>query len=62
MSEKFTWIPFYEEMARKLVVFRDEEKRPELVNKIKELNAEWIKFIKSPAKDNDFSVIVPFTI
>lgn len=62
MSEKFTWIPFYEEMARKLVVFRDEEKRPELVNKIKELNAEWIKFIKSPAKDNDFSDIDPFTI
>lgn len=59
---KFTWVPFYEEFAQKLLIYKDVEKRPELVAKIKELDAEWIKFIKAPAKDNDFDDIDPFTI
>ena len=59
---KFTWIPFYEEFAKNLLAFKDNAKRPELVNKIKELNAEWIKFIKAPTKDNDFNDIDPFTV
>lgn len=59
---KFTWVPFYEEFAQKLLSYKDAGKRPELVAKIKELDAEWIKFIKSPAKDNDFDDIDPFTI
>ena len=59
---KYTWVPFYEEFARKLLIYKDVEKRSDLVAKIKELDVEWIKFIKSPAKDNDFDDIDPFTI
>ncbi len=62
MSEtaKFTWIPFYEEFALKLLEFIDN--RSELVKKIKEINPERIHFITAKTPDGDFHDIDPFSV
>lgn len=59
---KFSWIPFYQEFAKKLWDYKDPGMRGELVAKIKKLNPKSIQFIKSPAEDHDFNDIDPFTI
>lgn len=66
MSEKFTWIPFYEEMAQKLMEYKDQVdengNHSILVEKIKSLNSEWIDFLRAKAVNGDFADIDPFTI
>lgn len=64
MSEtaKFTWIPFYEELAKKLLEFKDAAKRPELIEKIKSLNSDWIGFLTAKVSDGILRDIDPFTI
>lgn len=66
MSEKFTWIPFYEEMARKLMGYKDQVdengNHSTLVEKIKSLNSEWIDFLRAKADNGDFADIDPFTV
>lgn len=66
MSEKFTWIPFYEEMARKLMGYKDQVdengNHSTLVKKIKSLNSEWIDFLRAKAVNGDFADIDPFTV
>lgn len=66
MSEKFTWIPFYEEMAQKLVGYKDQVdengNHSTLVEKIKSLNSEWIDFLRAKAVNGDFADIDPFTV
>lgn len=66
MSEKFTWIPFYEEMARKLMGYKDQVdengNHSTLVEKIKSLNSEWIDFLRAKAVNGDFADIDPFTV
>lgn len=66
MSEKFTWIPFYEEMARKLMGYKDQVDKngnhSTLVKKIKSLNSEWIDFLRAKAVNGDFADIDPFTV
>lgn len=58
-SSKFTWIPFYEEFARKLALYKDD--RASLVEKVKKLD-EWIGFIKARAENQDFDDIDPYTV
>ena len=43
MSEKFTWIPFYEEMAQKLLAFKDNRK--ELIDLVYSLGPEYTDYI-----------------
>ena len=66
MSEKFTWIPFYEEMAQKLMEYKDRVdengNHSILVEKIKSLNSEWTDFLRAKAVNGDFADIDPFTI
>ena len=66
MSEKFTWIPFYEEMAQKLVEYKDQVdengNHSILVEKIKSLNSEWTDFLRAKAVNGDFADIDPFTV
>ncbi|WP_295037912.1 AAA family ATPase [uncultured Fibrobacter sp.] len=66
MSEKFTWIPFYEEMAQKLMEYKDQVdengNHSILVEKIKSLNSEWIDFLRAKAVNGDFADIDPFTV
>lgn len=66
MSEKFTWIPFYEEMAGKLMGYKDQVdengNHSTLVEKIKSLNSEWIDFLRAKAVNGDFADIDPFTV
>ena len=66
MSEKFTWIPFYEEMAQKLMEYKDQVdengNHSILVEKIKSLNSEWTDFLRAKAVNGDFADIDPFTI
>lgn len=66
MSEKYTWIPFYEEMARKLMGYKDQVdengNHSTLVEKIKSLNSEWIDFLRAKAVNGDFADIDPFTV
>ncbi len=66
MSEKFTWIPFYEEMAQKLMGYKDQVdengNHSTLVEKIKSLNSEWIDFLRAKAVNGDFADIDPFTV
>ena len=61
-SPKFTWIPFYEEFAKKLLEFKDAAKRPELIEKIKSLNSDWIGFLTAKVSDGILRNIDPFTI
>jgi len=60
---QFTWIPFYKELARKLLLYRD--KQPELVDFLKGLNREGLPTIplndNSPNSNNPKNVIDPFT-
>ena len=56
----FSWIPYYKELAQKIVQFRD--KREELLNIIRGIDREYIDFLQ---KDNDgtkISDIHPFAI
>lgn len=66
MSEKFTWIPFYEEMAQKLMEYKDQVdengNHSILVEKIKSLNSEWTDFLRAKAVNGEFADIDPFTI
>ena len=68
MAEKkrFTWIPFYEEMAQKLMEYKDQVdengNHSILVEKIKSLNSEWTDFLRAKAVNGDFADIDPFTI
>lgn len=59
---KFTWIPFYEEFAKKLLDYKDAATRPELVKKITSLDAEWIGFLTAKVSDGILRDIDPFTV
>lgn len=59
---KFTWIPFYEEFAKKLLDYKDAATRPELVEKITSLDAEWIGFLTAKVSDGILRDIDPFTV
>lgn len=56
MEKKFTWIPFYTELAKKLLEFKDN--RSGLVKIVYELDEKYVNFIhnkdKSPVSDIDF--------
>lgn len=56
MEKKFTWIPFYTELAKKLLEFKDN--RSELVKIVYELDEKYVNFInnhdKSQVSDIDF--------
>lgn len=61
----FTWIPFYEEFAQKLMDYKDDVDEngyhASLVEKIKSLNPEWTDFLRAKAEDGNFADIDPFT-
>lgn len=65
-EKRFTWIPFYEEMAQKLMEYKDQVdengNHSILVEKIKSLNLEWTDFLRAKAVNGDFADIDPFTI
>ena len=48
MEKKFTWIPFYKELAEKLLEFKDN--RSELVKIVYELDEKYVNFINNHAK------------
>ncbi len=48
MEKKFTWIPFYTELAKKLLEFKDN--RSDLVKIVYELDEKYVNFIHN--KDN----------
>lgn len=56
MEKKFTWIPFYTELAEKLLEYKDN--RSELVKIVYELDEKYVNFIhnhdKSQVSDIDF--------
>lgn len=54
MSEKFTWIPFYEEMAQKLLAFKD--KRKELIDLVYSLGPEYTDYIYDEQIDENGEV------
>ena len=54
MSEKFTWIPFYEEMARKLLAFKDNRK--ELIDLVYSLGPEYTDYIYDEQIDENGKV------
>ncbi|PWJ35827.1 McrB family protein [Fibrobacter succinogenes] len=66
MSEKFTWIPFYEEFSQKLLEYKDQVdengNHATLVEKIKSLNSEWTDFLRAKAVNRNFADVDPFTI
>ena len=56
----FTWVPYYKELAQKLIQYRD--KRKELLDIIRGIDREYIDFLQ---KDNDGTKITdiqPFAI
>lgn len=65
-EKRFTWIPFYEEMAQKLMEYKDQVdengNHSTLVEKIKSLNSEWTDFLRAKAVNGDFADIDPFTV
>ena len=65
-EKRFTWIPFYEEMAQKLMEYKDlvdeNGNHSILVEKIKYLNSEWTDFLRAKAVNGDFADIDPFTV
>lgn len=68
MSEEkmFTWIPFYEEMAQKLMDFKDQVDgngyHATLVEKINALDNEWTDFLRARAENSVITDIDPFTV
>lgn len=54
MSEKFTWIPFYEEMAQKLLAFKDNRK--ELIDLVYSLGPEYTDYIYDEQIDENGKV------
>lgn len=65
-ESKFTWIPFYEEFAQKLIEYKDQVDangyHTILVDKIKSLNSEWTDFLRAKSENKDFADIDPFTV
>ena len=65
-EKRFTWIPFYEEMAQNLMEYKDQVdengNHSTLVEKIKSLNSEWTDFLCAKAVNGDFADIDPFTV
>lgn len=65
-EKRFTWIPFYEEMAQNLMEYKDQVdengNHSTLVEKIKSLNSEWTDFLRAKAVNGDFADIDPFTV
>lgn len=55
----FSWIPFYTEMAQKLLSYKDNRKS--LLEIVYSLNKEWIKQLKNQ-DGSDFTDICPYTI
>lgn len=56
----FSWVPYYKELAQKLIQYRD--KRKELLDIIRGIDREYIDFLQ---KDNDGTKITdiqPFAI
>ncbi|MCR5163577.1 MAG: AAA family ATPase [Thermoguttaceae bacterium] len=58
-APRFTWIPFYEELADKLLEYRD--KREELVDIMYSLPPEYVDYLKYN-KDQKLTDIDPFSI
>lgn len=62
----FTWIPFYEEMAQKLMDFKDQVDgngyHATLVEKINALDNEWTDFLRARAENSVITDIDPFTV
>lgn len=56
---RFTWIPFYEELADKLLEFR--HKRKELVKIVYSLDRRFVKFLHD-VQNQDYTNIDPFSI
>lgn len=57
--DRFTWIPFYEELADKLLEFR--HKRKELVEIVYSMDRKFIGFLRDE-HDQDYPDIDPFSI
>ena len=55
----FTWIPFYTEMAEKLLKYKDN--RDELVKIVYGMNRQFVNYIKDDA-GNDYPDIDPFSV
>jgi len=64
MPEKFTWIPIYQEIAAKLLSYKNNRK--ELINIVKQLGDNYVKTISLTDRDEndkeiDLEDIDPFT-
>ena len=54
MEKKFTWIPFYTELAKKLLKFKDN--RSDLVKIVYELDEKYVNFINNHDKSQVFDI------
>lgn len=54
MEKKFTWIPFYTELAKKLLEFKDN--RGDLVKIVYELDEKYVNFINNHDKSQVFDI------
>lgn len=54
MEKKFTWIPFYNELAEKLLEYKDN--RSELVKIVYELDEKYVNFINNHDKSQVFDI------
>ena len=54
MEKKFTWIPFYTELAKKLLEFKDN--RSDLVKIVYELDEKYVNFINNHDKSQVFDI------
>lgn len=58
-APRFTWIPFYEELADKLLEYRN--RRKELVEKVYSLDRRFVNFLHDK-QNQDYTNIDPFSI
>ena len=56
----FTWVPYYKELAQKLVQYRD--KREELLDIIRGIDREYIDFLQKDGDGTKITDIHPFAI
>ena len=54
MEKKFTWIPFYRELAKKLLEFKNN--RSDLVKIVYELDEKYVNFINNHDKSQVFDI------
>ena len=56
----FTWVPYYKELAQKLVQYSD--KREELLDIIRSIDREYIDFLQKDGDGTKITDIHPFAI